>query len=164
MTVRFYIDPATDQPHIYGHSVVEEEVEDVLARPMEDRAGRDGSRIALGQTEGRSVPASDLRARPNSGFGVRHHGVRTRREGPKGLGAAPEVFKTEEAMKKRNRFPPGWNDARVQRVLAHYAAQSDIEAVAEDEAAYRSTTTTVMKIPVKLVPAVRALLAKRRAS
>jgi hypothetical protein len=30
---------------------VEEEVEDVLARPMEDRAGRDGSRIALGQTE-----------------------------------------------------------------------------------------------------------------
>jgi hypothetical protein len=51
VTVRFYIDPATGQPHIHGHSVVEEEVEDVLARPMEDRAGRDGSRIALGQTE-----------------------------------------------------------------------------------------------------------------
>ena len=51
MTVRFYIDPATGQPHIYGHSVVEDEVEDVLARPMEDRAGRDESRIALGQTE-----------------------------------------------------------------------------------------------------------------
>jgi hypothetical protein len=51
MTVRFYIDPATDQSHIYGHSVLEEEVKDVLARPMEDRAGRDGSRIALGQTE-----------------------------------------------------------------------------------------------------------------
>ena len=52
----------------------------------------------------------------------------------------------------------------VQRVLDHYETQSDVEAVAEDEAAYRSTTTTVMKIPVKLVPAVRALLAKRRAS
>ena len=51
MTVRFYIDPGTDEPHIYGHSVVEKEVEDVLARPMEDRAGRDGSRIAVGQTE-----------------------------------------------------------------------------------------------------------------
>ena len=51
MKVRFYIDPATGQPHIYDHSVVEDEVEDVLARPMEDRAGRDGSRIALGQTE-----------------------------------------------------------------------------------------------------------------
>ena len=51
MTVRFYLDPATDQPHIYGHAVTEREVEDVLARPMEDRAGRDSSRIALGQTE-----------------------------------------------------------------------------------------------------------------
>jgi hypothetical protein len=67
-------------------------------------------------------------------------------------------------MKKQNRFPPGWNEARVHRVLAHYEGQSDTEAVADDEAAYRSTTTTVMKIPVKLVPAVRALLAKRRAS
>jgi hypothetical protein len=51
-----------------------------------------------------------------------------------------------------------------ERVLDCYEAQSDIEAVAEEEAAYRSTTTMVMKIPVKLVPAVRALLAKRRAS
>jgi len=51
VTVRFYIDPATSQPHIYGHDVLEAEVEDVLTRPMEDRAGRDGSRIALGQTE-----------------------------------------------------------------------------------------------------------------
>ena len=64
-------------------------------------------------------------------------------------------------MKKRNQLPPGWNEARVQRVLKHYETQSDVEAVAEDDAAYRSTTATVMKIPVKLVPAVRALLAKR---
>jgi hypothetical protein len=49
-------------------------------------------------------------------------------------------------------------------VLDHYEAQSDVEATAEDEAAYRSTTTTVMKIPVKLVPEVRALLARRLAS
>ena len=67
-------------------------------------------------------------------------------------------------MKKQNRFPPGWNESRVRRVLAHYEGQSDSEAVADDEAAYRSTTTTVMKVPVKLVPAVRALLARRRAS
>jgi uncharacterized protein DUF4258 len=50
VTVRFYIDPATHQPQ-HLRPVVEEEVEEVLARPMEDRAGRDGSRIALGQTE-----------------------------------------------------------------------------------------------------------------
>ena len=67
-------------------------------------------------------------------------------------------------MKKQNRFPPGWDEARVRRVLAHYEGQSDTEAVADDEAAYRSTTTTVMKIPVTLVPVVRALLAKSRPS
>ena len=67
-------------------------------------------------------------------------------------------------FKKQNRFPPSWNEARVQRVLAHYEHQSETEAVAEDEAAYRSTTATVMKIPFRLVPAVRALLAKRHAS
>jgi hypothetical protein len=49
-------------------------------------------------------------------------------------------------------------------VLARYERQSNAEAVAEDEAAYRATTATVMKIPVKLVPAVRALLAERRAT
>ena len=49
--LRFFIDPATGQPHIYGHSVTEVEVEDVLARPIEDRPGSEGSRVALGQTE-----------------------------------------------------------------------------------------------------------------
>ena len=48
---RFFVDPVTGQPHIYGHNVTEDEVEDVLARPMEDRPGTEGSRIALGQTE-----------------------------------------------------------------------------------------------------------------
>ena len=50
MRVRFYVDPQTGLPHIRGHAVTEEEVEDVLARPGEDRVGREGSRVALGQT------------------------------------------------------------------------------------------------------------------
>jgi Domain of unknown function (DUF4258) len=49
--VRYYIDSETDQPHIYRHGVVEQEVEEVLRRPLEDRPGREGSRIALGQTQ-----------------------------------------------------------------------------------------------------------------
>jgi hypothetical protein len=49
MRVRYYIDPTTDEPHIYGHGVTEEEVEDVLGDPGEDLPGRQGSRIALGQ-------------------------------------------------------------------------------------------------------------------
>jgi hypothetical protein len=50
MDIRFYRDPATGEPHIYNHSVTEEEVEDVLRRSGEDRLGREGARIALGQT------------------------------------------------------------------------------------------------------------------
>lgn len=48
--LRFFVDTGTGQPHIYGHSVTEAEVEDVLARPIEDRPGSEGSRVALGQT------------------------------------------------------------------------------------------------------------------
>jgi hypothetical protein len=47
----YYVDPATGEPHIYGHNVRENDIEDVLARPIEDRVGRDESRVAVGQTE-----------------------------------------------------------------------------------------------------------------
>jgi hypothetical protein len=50
VVVRYFVDTATGQPHIYQHHVSESEVEDVLARAMEDRPGRDDSRIAIGQT------------------------------------------------------------------------------------------------------------------
>lgn len=63
-------------------------------------------------------------------------------------------------MNKQNPFPPGWDEDRVRRVLEHYEAQSDEEAVAEDAAAYETTTHTAMEIPVALVPAVRELIAK----
>jgi hypothetical protein len=49
--IRFYVDPETGEPHIDRHNVSEEEVEDVLRRPGEDRPGDDGARIAVGQTE-----------------------------------------------------------------------------------------------------------------
>ncbi len=50
MNVRYYIDNETGQPHLYRHDVAEHEVEQVLARPGEDRPGREGSRVAIGQT------------------------------------------------------------------------------------------------------------------
>ncbi len=52
MKIRYYIDPETDLPHIYTHNVSENEVEDVLLKPGEDRPGKEGSRIAMGQTRG----------------------------------------------------------------------------------------------------------------
>ena len=61
---------------------------------------------------------------------------------------------------KQNNFPPGWDEERVQRVLAHYGEQTEAEAVAEDEAALQDQTQTVMEIPTELVPAVRELIAR----
>ena len=63
-------------------------------------------------------------------------------------------------MKAQNRFPEGWDDERVQRVLEHYDQQSETEAVAEDEAAYEKQTESVVEVPVELVPEVRALIAR----
>ena len=37
---------------------------------------------------------------------------------------------------KTNRFPRGWDEKRVKRVLAHYETQTEEEAVAEDEQAF----------------------------
>jgi hypothetical protein len=38
---------------------------------------------------------------------------------------------------KQSKFPPGWDSERVKRVLAQYESQSEEEAVAEDEAAFK---------------------------
>lgn len=58
-------------------------------------------------------------------------------------------------------FPEGWSAERVRKLLEHYEAQSEEQAVAEDEAAFESVTHTVMEVPVELVPKVRELIAKR---
>jgi Tfp pilus assembly protein PilF len=41
------------------------------------------------------------------------------------------------------KYPRGWNEARVQRVLEYYESQSDEEAAAEIETAFESTTTEI---------------------
>ncbi|OHB70525.1 MAG: hypothetical protein A2V70_15600 [Planctomycetes bacterium RBG_13_63_9] len=65
-------------------------------------------------------------------------------------------------MMSEMRYPPGWDEQRVRRVLEHYETQFDEEAVAEDEAAYEAITQTTMGVPVDLVPTVRELIAKRQ--
>jgi len=62
---------------------------------------------------------------------------------------------------KQSRFPPGWDEERVRRVLEHYEAQTEEEAVAEDEAAYEDPSQTLMEVPNDLVPQVRELIAKQ---
>lgn len=61
---------------------------------------------------------------------------------------------------KRKRFPPGWDEQRVRKVLAHYENQTQEEAVAEDEAAFAAANQTVMIVPSKLVPKIRELIAR----
>ena len=50
MNLRFYIDPETGEAQIHRHGVSQSEVADVIERPLEDRRGRDGARVALGRT------------------------------------------------------------------------------------------------------------------
>ncbi len=61
---------------------------------------------------------------------------------------------------RQNNFPPGWDEERVRRVLAHYENQTEEEAVAEDEAAYEQDGQSMVEIPYELVPKVRNLIAQ----
>ncbi|MCO6437756.1 MAG: hypothetical protein J5J06_11760 [Phycisphaerae bacterium] len=63
-----------------------------------------------------------------------------------------------------DRFPKGWSEDRVRRVLEHYEKQTEDEAVAEDEAAREDPTQALMEIPLDLVPDVRELIARKSAS
>jgi len=68
----------------------------------------------------------------------------------------------QKAKMKRNKFPIGWDEERVRRILAHYEEQMEEEAVAEDEAAFEDQTQTLMEVPNELVPVVRELIAKHK--
>lgn len=52
MNIRFYVDPETSEPHFYHHGVTEDEVADAIQNPGEDRPGREGARVVIGQTRG----------------------------------------------------------------------------------------------------------------
>ena len=54
---------------------------------------------------------------------------------------------------KQSRFPKGWDEDRVKRVLDHYENQTEDEAVAEDEAAGEDTSHFFIEVPNELVPA-----------
>jgi hypothetical protein len=70
--------------------------------------------------------------------------------------------KPQNGLAKKQKFPPGWNEKRIRKVIAHYEQQTEDEAVAEDEAAYESQGQTVMIVPTELVPQIRQMLGRRR--
>ena len=61
---------------------------------------------------------------------------------------------------KKNRFPKGWDENRVKKVLAHYENQTEEEALSEDEAAWKERSARFIEVPNKLLPRIRELLAK----
>ena len=61
----------------------------------------------------------------------------------------------------KQQFPTGWDEARVQRLIAHYDQTDDDVMVAEDEAASEAEGQTLMVVPTELVPKVRELIARR---
>jgi hypothetical protein len=63
---------------------------------------------------------------------------------------------------KKSKYPSGWNERKVRRVLEHYDSQTEDEAIAEDEAAFELRDQTVMVVPKKLVPEITRLIERRR--
>jgi hypothetical protein len=66
--------------------------------------------------------------------------------------------------KPKQKYPPGWDEKRVQEVIDHYENQTDEEQCAEIEAAQKAENITMMAVPTELVPKIRALIAKKRSA
>ena len=59
------------------------------------------------------------------------------------------------------KFPPGWDAARVKRLIDRYENMDEDELLAEDEAAREAEGQTIMIVPTELVPAIRELIARK---
>ena len=61
------------------------------------------------------------------------------------------------------KYPKGWDEQRVQGLLAELDARSDEEWIAADEAAASDDNTqTVITVPTTLLPEIRRLLASHK--
>jgi hypothetical protein len=67
-----------------------------------------------------------------------------------------------KTRKKKQKYPPGWDEARVRKLAEHYDNQTEDEAVAEVEAALNDENQTLMMVPAELVPEIVKLINKRR--
>ena len=63
---------------------------------------------------------------------------------------------------KKQKYPPGWNEKRVRKVIAHYENQTEAEQAAEIEAALKAENITMVAVPTALVPNVLTLIQRRK--
>jgi hypothetical protein len=77
-----------------------------------------------------------------------------------------QLILAQPLMKKSapNRYPAGWNAKRVASLIDYYDHQTEEEAVAEYERAYRNRKESIVHVPVDLLPKVRLLIARYRKS
>jgi hypothetical protein len=68
----------------------------------------------------------------------------------------------KKSSKPRSQFPPGWNQKRIDELVAHYDSQSDDERAAEIEAAAEAQGQTLISVPTKLIPDVLKLIKRRQ--
>ncbi|MDJ0682090.1 MAG: hypothetical protein QNJ18_19795 [Xenococcaceae cyanobacterium MO_167.B52] len=62
----------------------------------------------------------------------------------------------------KNKFPPGFDEVKIQSIIEHYENQTEEEAVAEDETIMTNEQQTMMQIPNNLVPIIRELIAQNK--
>jgi hypothetical protein len=63
---------------------------------------------------------------------------------------------------KKQEYPPGWNEKRVRKVIAHCEHQTEAEQAAEIEAALKAENITMVAVPTALVPKVLTLIGRRK--
>jgi hypothetical protein len=64
---------------------------------------------------------------------------------------------------KKQKFPKGWNEERVKKLIAELDARTDEEWIAADEAAAADGgDQAVITVPADLLPQIRRLLASHK--
>lgn len=63
------------------------------------------------------------------------------------------------ARPKKQKFPPGWDEAKVWRLVRYYENLDEDQLLAEHERVLKAKLYTLMSVPARLVPVVRELIA-----
>jgi hypothetical protein len=70
-----------------------------------------------------------------------------------------------DELKTPQKFPPGWDTERAQRLIEHYDNLTEDELAAEDDkAAEEHDGQVVIAVPDALLPAIRQLLAAQKSA
>lgn len=62
----------------------------------------------------------------------------------------------------KQRFPKGWNEKRVQDLIAYYDNQTDEEGAAEYEVGMTINGQSMILVPTKLIPEIYELIDARK--